>query len=394
MTYKKYLDFYTEAIKRGIHDKNELKKIYEDYKSHEDEWKKTRDYTSFVNGQRALETILGIGKYTKETLTEINQRFCGSHYSGIMDSDLSMANNYVRIIEYSRSKKKPKAGDIVEYTNEYGDYYMNAHIENVYEDGDVHVCEQSYVPFIGVNKTEDGIICSASGGAWLTVSSKKLVYIGEREKTFCDWGHCGACADGAVEFRAKVSVWRYTSSENKFISKETRKPYTTRDFARMKINYCADKCGNPKDGSNYIYFGEYSVWKNDLELQAWLRTFRAEVFDWGDNGMFVWYWREEKHSVSPKEFEALDLPEDTLMNNGRVLRCKRKYDEENHTVHTYWVWYWDDPTKDWRKAAMEQNKIREEFYELDWHTSVNQYAINEIKSGRVKAIDLGFLKVR
>lgn len=340
-----------------------------------------------------MNGVLEIGKYTRETLTKINQRFCYSHYHGITDSDLTMVNDYVRVIEFSRSKKIPKVGDIVEYTNEYGDYYMNAHIENVSGDGNAYICERPYVPFISVNKSEDGIICITSGGAWCTIPVANLIYIGEREKTFCDWGHCRACKDGAVEFKAKVSVWRYTSSENKFISENTGMPYTTKDFARMKINYCADEYGEAKDGSNYIYFGENHAWKNDLELQAWLRTFRAEVFDWGYNGMFVWYWREEKHSVSPKEFEALDLPEDTLMNNARVLRCKRKYDEENHIVHTYWVWYWDDPNKDWREAAIKQNKIREEFYELDWHTPVNQYAINEIKLGIVKPIDLGFLKV-
>ena len=341
-----------------------------------------------------MNGVLEIGKYTRETLTKINQRFCYSHYHGITDSDLTMVNDYVRVIEFSRSKKIPKVGDIVEYTNEYGDYYMNAHIENKYEDGNIYICERPYVPFIRVNKNENGIICSTSGGAWCTIPVTNLIYIGEREKTFCDWGHCRACKDGAVEFKAKVSVWRYTSSENKFISENTGMPYTTKDFARMKINYCADKYGKPKDGSFYVYFGEYHTWKNDLELQAWLRTFRAEVFDWGDNGMFVWYWREDKHSVSPKEFEALELPEDTLINNARILRCKRKYDEKNHIVHTYWVWYWNEPSKDWRDAAMEQNKIREKFYELGLHTPVNQYAINEIKSGRVKPIDLGFLKVR
>lgn len=379
-------------MESGIYSKDELKKIYEDCKEHEDGWRKSKYYSSFINEQIALETILGIGKYTRETLTEINQRFCHSHYPGIIDRDLTMVNDYVRVIEFSRSNKTPKVGDIVEYTNEYGDYYMNAHIENKYEDGNIYICERPYVPFIRVNKNENGIICSTSGGAWCTIPVANLIYIGEREKTFCDWGHCGACGDGAVEFKAKVSVWQYTSSENKFINKNTGKPYTTKDFARMKINYCADEYGEAKDGSNYIYFGENHAWKNDLELQAWLRTFRAEVFDWGDNGMFVWYWREKKHSVSPKEFNALELPEDTLMNNGGVLRCKRKYDEENHTVHTYWVWYYES-NKDWRDAAIEQNKIREEFYELDWHTPVNQYAINEIKSGIVKPIDLGFLKV-
>ena len=62
-------------------------------------------------------------KYTKETLTEINSRFCKAHYYGITDSDLAMANDYVRLIESTRSSKIPKAGDIIRYTNKYGDYY-------------------------------------------------------------------------------------------------------------------------------------------------------------------------------------------------------------------------------------------------------------------------------
>ena len=390
MTYKEYIEFYTKALEMGIYTEKSLRQQYEDYKDKEEKWKASRDYYSYLNGQRALETILGTGKYTLSSLKEINNRFCSAHY--MIETDVAKANNYVKLIEYSRSTKIPKVGDIIEYTNEYGDYFMNAHIEQVYENEEVNVCEQPHVPFIWENENQNGICCSTSGGAWLNISQDKLVYIGRREKTFCDWGSCGACADGAIEFKAEVSVWRYTSTDNKFVSKTTKKPYTTKDFARMKINYCADKNGNPKDDSFYVYFGEYHAWKNDLELQAWLRTFRAEVFDWGNNGMYVWYWREEKHSVSPEEFEAIDLPEDTLMNNARILRCKRKYDEEKHIVHTYWVWYWDEPNKDWRTSAMEQNKIRDELYTLDWHTPVNLYAINEIKSGRVKPIDIDFIK--
>lgn len=326
-------------------------------------------------------------KYTLESLKEINRRFCSSHY--LRDSDVHKANMYVELIEKSRSETEPHIGDIVQYTDEYGDYYMSAHIEKVYEDGEVNICEQPYVPFIGANSNNDGIYCSTSGGAWCNLPKDKLIYIGKREKRFCDWGNCGACADGAIEFKAEVSVWGYTSSENKFISKINGKPYTTKDFNRMKINYCPNK----KDSSNpYIYFGEYRAWKTDLELQAWLRTYRAEVFDWGYSGMFVWYWKEETHSVSPKEFESLDLPEDTLMNNARVLRCKRKYDEETHTVHTFWVWYWDEPGRDFMEVAMEQNKIRDELYTFDWHTPVNQYATREIISGKVKPIDINFLK--
>jgi len=323
-------------------------------------------------------------KYTLETLREINNRFCGSHR--LSEYDVNLANKYVELIESTRSDKEPRIGDMIQYTNDYGDYYMAAHIEKV-TDSEVHICEQPYVPFIYANDKNDGIWSSTSGGAWCDLPIAKLTYVGKKEKKFCDWGNCGACADGAVEFKAEVSVWEYVSSGNKFISTIYGKPYTTKDFRKMYVYY------NPnRENTHYVFFGDSHAWKNDLDFQAWLRTFRAEIFCWTDNCAVVWYWKEEKHSVSPKEFEALDLPEDTLMNNGNVMRCKRKYDETTHTVHTYWVWYWDEPEKDWRQAAMDQNKIRAELYHLAWGTPVNQYATKEIMSGQIKPIDLSCMK--
>lgn len=327
-------------------------------------------------------------KYTKESLKEINQRYCNArYYMGITDKDLAMANDYVELIESTRSETEPRIGDVVQYTNAYGDYYVAAHIDKVYENNEVYICEQPYVPFIGKNKNNNGICCSTSGGAWCNLPKDKLTYIGKKEKRFCDWGSCGPCADGAVEFKAEVSVWEYTSSENKFISSINGKPYTTKEFNRMHVYYNP----NRKD-SNYNFFGDGHAWKTDLEFQAWLRTFRAELFDWGNNHVVVWCWKEEKHHVSPMEFEALDLPEDTMLTNGSIMRCKRKYDEATHTVHTYYVWYWDEPDKDWKQSAMEQNKIREELYTLAWGTPNHQYATKEIVSGQIEPISLNVLK--
>lgn len=75
-----------------------------------------------------------------------------------------------------------------------------------------------------------------------------------------------------------------------------------------------------------------------------------------------------------------------------VAAMQKLYDEENHVVHTYWVWYWDDPSKDWREAAMEQNRIRDERNALRSHMEVNQVAKNAIRTGKVKTIDLSFMK--
>lgn len=48
--------------------------------------------------------------YTLESLKEINNRFCGSHE--MTEYDVEKANEYVELIENSRSKLEPKIGDI------------------------------------------------------------------------------------------------------------------------------------------------------------------------------------------------------------------------------------------------------------------------------------------
>ena len=173
--------------------------------------------------------------YTLESLKEINNRFCGSHE--MTKYDVEKVNEYVKLIENSRSKLESKIGDMIQYTNEYGEYFEKAHIDEIYEDGELDICERPYVPFVGVNENNNGISCSTSGGAWEYLSKGKLTYVGKSKKRFCVWGNCGACADGAVEFEAEVNVWSYTSSENKFISKISGRPYTTKEFDRMIIHY-------------------------------------------------------------------------------------------------------------------------------------------------------------
>ena len=83
--------------------------------------------------------------YTLETLTEINQRFVGSHFN-LMQSDVDMANKHIEVIEKSRSKETPKIGDIVRYTNKYGEYYHSAMIDSI-DGNDVVLCERgsSYI---------------------------------------------------------------------------------------------------------------------------------------------------------------------------------------------------------------------------------------------------------
>lgn len=94
--------------------------------------------------------------YTIESLREINGRFTCDHT--LNQSDVDMANKYVKIIETSRSTTQPKAGDILRLTDQYGEYYGHAHIEKISEDSEINYCESAYVPFIWGN--DDGIRCN------------------------------------------------------------------------------------------------------------------------------------------------------------------------------------------------------------------------------------------
>lgn len=371
-TVNEYIDYYKKGLESGIFNELALKNTYEEYKKNESEWLKSRDYQSYINGQKALEIILGVGKYTKESLTEINTRFCHAHYYGITDSDLEMANNYVRLIESTRSTTEPKAGDRIRYINKYGDYYERAHIELV-RDGIANICENPYVPFIGKREDGSGIYCNTSGGAWDNIPVDKLTYVGTEEKTFCDWGHCHACADGAVEFKAEVSVWEYDCHET---------PYTTKTHNRMFVSYSKES-----DKYGYRFVGEGKAWKNELEFQAWLETVHGEAFKGGwHTQLIIWYAKQKEIHCSPKEYEALELPEDSFLMNAYIRRCKRSYDEKNNTLTTYFVWYWEDDSMDFYKRMEEQNKIIG-LYKSDTGYE-NIIARRKIIAGVVKPIDV------
>ena len=320
--------------------------------------------------------------YTKETLAEINNRYINCGHYPLTDSDIEKANMYVQMIENTRSKTIPKAGDRIIYTTDFGDYYRYAHIESI-ENGQAYICEQPYAPF--VYKGEEKIWFSTSGGSWHYIDIGKLTYVGTEKKTFCAWGSYGVRADGAIEFEANVSLWEY-KNENPMFVDENGNQYTTKNYDYMILHYSTER--DPQ----YKYFGQSIAWRNEYDLQAWLKTFKAKVFEYDARfgTALVWYWKEKQHHVSPDEYDKICGFEDSMLCNG-LRRCKRIYDEENHIVNTYFVWYWDAPEMgNEQEQWIKQNKIRER-YELDWHIGANMHYKNKLKS-EGKWYDLNWIK--
>lgn len=263
--------------------------------------------------------------YTIESLKSINARYI-YHPHQLSQSDVDMANKWVQQIELERDNiVTPMAGDTIQLTDKHGGYYPCALIQRVDEDGDAEVCENAYTPFL--HKRNDGSVgMSASGGAWRRIQTAKLKHIGKTTRLFCDWGSCGACADGAVAFEAEVNLWEY-ADENPLYGN-----YTMKDWRRDYISFCEKE----RDGSPYHYVGNFHAYKTELEYMAWLTTYRGVEFvgNW-PNQTVVFFYKKDEHLISKDEWDALNLLTDTRLMNGGVQLIKYFCDDETHTVHEY-----------------------------------------------------------
>lgn len=311
-----------------------------------------------------------MSKYTIETLSKINQRFIGTHYF-LREADVEMVNELVLAIEKSRTNNRPQPGDMVVYTNEYGEYFANAHIETVNENS-VYLCERANT-YVFVDNEK--VYCDSSGGTWNHIDIKDLTYTGnQEEKLFWHFGSCGACQNGGIDFYAKVNVWECN------LNKE---PFSTKTHDKYYLSY-EKNIGN---GNRYKYFLSYLgcscyAWEKEEDFQSWLRTNRAVI-----NNDIIWTYKEIEHHLSPTEFDNLNAPEDVFLMNGSKRRCKRVYDDKNYTIHLYFVWYWEEEGDFYEKMERQNKYIKK--YEVDYlKNEVNKIALNELKNGIVKPIKI------
>ncbi|PDZ95434.1 hypothetical protein CON36_28190 [Bacillus cereus] len=149
-----------------------------------------------------------MNKYTFGSLKEIYGNATYDYNHGINQFDVDKANALVKVIENSRNDKSPQVGDIVEFTDKHGEYYANAHIERLQEDG-LYICERIFSCFVSTNERTESIHTSAGGGEW-TVIPINLTYLGKKEKRFVTIGHN---ENGAFAILAEVNVWEYKEND-------------------------------------------------------------------------------------------------------------------------------------------------------------------------------------
>lgn len=313
-------------------------------------------------------------KYTLETLKKENELF--DIYYVLDESDVEKVNRIIEMIERSRSVKVIQQYDVVEYTNEYGEYFPKA-TATMKSGENIELCENA-----GVHLSIcDSKLCgSASGGAFSHHKENEFAYKGISSKTFWTWGSAGARANGGIYFTATVNLWECNDNKEMFSTKTHDKYYLSYRKAENNgdYQYFASKAGM----SSY-------AWRTEEDMQAWLRTKRAvanEKNTWG--GAVIWTYKEIEHHLSNIEFDALNAQEDIFLMNGSKRRCKRVYDDKNYILHTYFVWYWEDNTQEFYARMNIQNKIIDS-YEVDYFTNeVNKIALEELRSGIIKPLEV------
>jgi len=262
--------------------------------------------------------------YTLESLKPLNPIFDREH--GLEADDVETVNCLIKLIEGTRSEN-PCLGDIIEHTNEYGEYSQNAHIEE-FDDvkGQILINVHPYVPFVYSEDNEQEVgFFKTSGGPEAFVDAALLTYIGKREKMFAAFSnHCILPAHSSVYFKATVNVWEYVAPDQKHPG------YSTKDWEKQYISYRR----NPVDGCIYHYYGQNIAFKDTAELQRWKETYKAVEFPSEPDHSVLFLYRETDKLVSRKEWDALNLPLDTRLVNG-VIHVKVDYDDDAHVITVY-----------------------------------------------------------
>lgn len=261
-------------------------------------------------------------RYSRETLLPINTLY--DHIHHLTQTDVDAANALVRHIERTRNPLVPQVGDRVRYTTRHGDFHGNALIEAVREDGMLSICLCPYVPFVWA--TADGIGCSVSGGPFTFVTPRALHPGGIVPGDFCDWGHCGACGNGAVRFSAEVPLWEYREPEPLYGD------FTTGKWRKIRLH----KDSGRRDGD--LYRGDCISFRTEAEFRRFLSDYEGTVFAALDpKSVIVWCYRDEQKAVAQAEWDALDAPVSQRRIYNAPQPVKLVKDHERHTTICYYV---------------------------------------------------------
>lgn len=258
-------------------------------------------------------------KVTLEQLRENNAGYAWGA-QGITEADLQKVNDIIERIEQSRTESA-QVLDVVEYTDDFGNYYPDAIIDgDTYFDGSLVVCEQG-MAHVSID-SDDILRKSISGGAFPRIDASKLRYIGKKEKTFWTFSAMGAGAHQGLYFSAEVSCFELNIRQEEF------KQYTTKDYDYIFVTDWKDR-SSPGGYKYTVERGCYAMcaFKEEGELKEFLELYEAveEPYFANDCGQKK-YWILKSGFVSvwtKEEFDKIESSRtEKCLFNGRKVPTK------------------------------------------------------------------------
>ena len=225
-------------------------------------------------------------RYTYETLLPLNVSYDYDHI--LTQEDVDTVNALVEVIEKTRSEYSPKIGDRVVYIEKGGDYHHRSLIEKKGERG-----LYAYIPFVW--ESDNNIALDVSGGSFHWVDPDKFKFVEWIEADFKKWGHCGARANGAVKFKAKVPLWTYTEPNPLYGN------FTTKDWKKfyLRKREVPDACN--------LYDGYEIAFGSEEELQEYVKDHNGTIFTCNDPTLFVlWCYKRQFEFRPLDEWNKID----------------------------------------------------------------------------------------
>ena len=197
----------------------------------------------------------------------------------VTQDDVDIYNKAVKMM--SRKPRQLAAGDIVQFADSMR-VYNHAIIEDCRDKHSISICENgsAWVSHYGKKRL------SISGGSFHDIDINDLEYIGRSKRAFSEWGHFGACANGAISVSVPVNVWKHKSVDE-FKPKGNRITYYQHNFLEVQRN------PDIKPDCIYaIWYADETEWSFTYHVASFKTEEQLKAF--ADKLGFTYSWEEER----------------------------------------------------------------------------------------------------
>jgi hypothetical protein len=190
---------------------------------------------------------------------------------GITQADVDEVDRCIKAIRRSRSRRRPKSGDVLATTDRFGEYSPCRRINGKgrWLGRNIAYCADACgVKDVCVHIDKAGVVTHSVAKADKRTIWGMFTYTGKRTVRLYVWGHDKL---GLIAFDIVVNAWEHKALFPLYGR------YNTRDFAKFNVYKLTDRRGQPLRGNKYRYFARSSAFmrpftfKTGAQYEQWLK---------------------------------------------------------------------------------------------------------------------------